>query len=145
VHQVAAQCGLVPGALPGRWVRPAREEGAPPIAVLTVDTQSALAEADASGTPQAAVQRCTLTLDVPQSPASGIGVAGSDGDEPFPVWHQLALALGQALPAVVVDDGGAPISPAAFAAIGDQVRSLYLRLDALDLAAGSAAARRLFS
>lgn len=145
VHQVAGQCGLVPGALPGRWVRPAREDGAPPVVVLTVDTQAALAEADGSGTPQAAVQRCMLTLDVPQSPPSGVGVAGSDGDEPFPVWHRLALALGQALPAAVVDDAGAPIPPAAFAAIGDQVRELYQRLDALDLSAGSAAARRLFS
>jgi hypothetical protein len=145
VHQVAAQCGLIPGALPGRWVRPAREDGAPPIVVLTVDTHTALAEADAGGTPQAAVARCALTLDVPQSPASGIGVAGSDGDEPFPVWHRLALRLAEVLHAVVADDSGQPISPAAFAAIGDQVRELYQRLDALDLAAGSAAARRLFS
>jgi hypothetical protein len=148
LHQTASRAGLVPGALPGRWVRPAREEGAPPIVALLVDTQSALAEADSppgGGTPQAAVRSCQLVLDVPQSPASGIGVAGSDSDEPFPVWHHLALVLAQALPASIVDDSGEPISPAAFAAIGDEVSALYARLEALDLAAGSAAARRLFS
>ncbi|MFY7975136.1 MAG: cell division protein FtsZ [Rubrivivax sp.] len=148
VHQSAARAGLVPGALPGRWVRPAREDGAPPIVVLTVDTQSALAEADApagGATPQVAVRTCQLVLDVPQSPSSGIGVAGSDGDEPFPVWHHTALVLAQALPAVLVDDQGQSISPADFAAIGDEVAALYARLEALELAAGSAAARRLFS
>jgi hypothetical protein len=44
-----------------------------------------------------------------------------------------------------VDDQGAPITLHAFAAIGQELGKLYEQLEALDLAAGSPAARRLFS
>jgi hypothetical protein len=44
-----------------------------------------------------------------------------------------------------VDDYGEPISVHAFAAIDQELAQLYAQLEARDLAAGSAAARRLFS
>ena len=47
--------------------------------------------------------------------------------------------------AAVVDDDGRPLSEAGFAAIGGELGQLYEALAARDLAAGSAAARRLFS
>jgi hypothetical protein len=47
--------------------------------------------------------------------------------------------------ATVVDNDGQPLVLAAFAAIGRELDELYRQLDALDLSAGSPAARRLFS
>ncbi len=135
VQQVAGRQGLVPGAVPGRMVLPGQEEGAPPVLVLAVDAQAALAAL--GDDPQAAaVRHCTLTLDVPQTPAAA---------EPFPAWHLAGKQLADDLDATVVDDQGAPISLHAFAAIGKELDEIYARLEALDLAAGSAAARRLFS
>ena len=132
VQQVAARLGLVPGAVPGRWVLPSPEEGAPPLLVLAVDSQAALAE-----DPQSAVVRdCLLTLDVPQTPAAL---------EPFPAWHLMGKQLADDLDATATDDQGQPITLHAFDAIGKELDDLYLRLEQLDLAAGSPAARRLFS
>ncbi len=134
VQQVAARQGLVPAA-PGRLVLPAEEEGAPPVLVLAVDAQAALAAL--GDDPQAAaVRQCTLTLDVPQTPAAA---------EPFPAWHLIGKQLADDLDATAGDDHGEPISLHAFAAIGKELDEIYQRLEALDLAAGSAAARRLFS
>jgi len=134
VQQVAARQGLVPAA-PGRLVLPADEEGAPPVLVLAVDAQAALAAL--GDDPQAAaVRQCTLTLDVPQTPAAA---------EPFPAWHLIGKQLADDLDATAGDDHGEPISLHAFAAIGKELDGIYGRLEALDLAAGSAAARRLFS
>lgn len=135
VQQVAARAGLVPGAVPGRLVLPAEEEGAPPVLVLAVDAQAALAAL--GDNPQAAaVRQCTLTLDVPQTPASA---------EPFPAWHLLGKQLADELDATAVDDYGEALSLHAFATIGKELDEIYARLEALDLAAGSPAARRLFS
>ena len=135
VQQVAMRLGLVPGAVPGRWVLPSEEEGAPPMLVLAVDAQLALAAL--SEVPQAAaVRECTLTLDAPQTPAAA---------EPFPAWHLMGKQLADDLDASAVDDQGQPISLHAFDAIGRELDELYRQLEALDLAAGSAAARRLFS
>jgi hypothetical protein len=132
VQQVASPLGFVPGALPGRLVLPAAEDGAPPLLVLGIDPQAALAE-----DPQlSSIRRCTLTLDVPQTPAAL---------EPFPVWHRAATALSELLDASVIDDQGQAVTLHAYAAIGHELEDLYRRLQALDLAAGSAAARRLFS
>ncbi len=132
VQQVAARLGFVPGAVPGRLVLPSGEEGAPAMLVLAVDAQAALAE-----DPQAsAIRDCTLTLDVPQTPA---------GKEPFPAWQLAARQLADELDATLGDDEGQPIGLHAFAAIGQELDGLYARLDGLDLPAGSAAARRLFS
>jgi hypothetical protein len=132
VLQVAARLGFVPGPVPGRAVLPAAEEGAPPMLVLAIDPQAALAE-----DPQAtALRTCTLTLDVPQTPAAA---------EPFPAWHRAATRLAEDMDATAVDDQGLPITLHAYAAIGRELSELYGRMEALDLAAGSAAARRLFS
>ena len=132
VQQVAARLGFVPGAVPGRLVLPSGEEGAPPMLVLAVDAQAALAEDPQSS----AIRDCTLSLDVPQTPAA---------KEPFPAWHLAARKLSDDLDATLGDDQGQPISLQAFAEIGQELDSLYLRLEALDVPAGSAAARRLFS
>ncbi len=135
VQQVAARLGFVPGVVPGRLVLPSGEEGAPPMLVLAVDAQAALAALDDE--PQAsAIRDCTLSLDVPQTPAS---------KEPFPAWHLAARKLSDDLDATLGDDQGQPISLQAFAEIGQELDGLYLRLEALDLPAGSPAARRLFS
>jgi hypothetical protein len=132
VQQVVLRQGLVAGSVPGRWVLPGVEEGAPPMLVLSVDAQAAL-----SDDPQAAaVRSCQLTLDVPQTPASV---------EPFPAWHLLSKKLADDLDATAVDDQGQPLTLHAFDAIGREIDDLYQRLERLDLAAGSPAARRLFS
>jgi hypothetical protein len=135
LQQVGQRLGFVPGALPGRLVLPAAEDGAPPVLVLGFDAQAALAEA--SEDPQAgALRQCTLTLDVPQTPAAA---------EPFPAWHRAATRLADELDASAIDDQGQAVTLHAYAGIGQELQGLYARLDELDLAAGSPAARRLFS
>jgi len=132
VQQAAARLGFVTGPVPGRMVLPAAEEGAPPVLVLAVDPQAALADE-----PQAAaVRECVLTLDVPQTPESA---------EPFPAFHRAATTLADDLDATAIDDQGQPITLHAYAVIGQELQKLYRQLEALDLAAGSAAARRLFT
>lgn len=132
LQQCAGQHGFVPGAVPGRLVLPAADEGAPPVLVLSFDAQAALAE-----DPQlAALREAVLALDVPQTAAAA---------EPFPAWYRSANALAEALDATVVDDQGQPVAVQAFAAIGRELEQLYDKLQQLDLTAGSAAARRLFS
>ena len=132
VHQAAARLGFVTGPVPGRLVLPASEEGAPPMLVLSVDPQAALADE-----PQAAaVRECVLSLDVPQTPESA---------EPFPAFHHAATTLAQDLDATPIDNEGQAITLHAYASIGQELQHLYGQLEALDLAAGSAAARRVFS
>lgn len=132
VVQCAARHGFVPGVLPGRLVVPSPEEGAPPLLVLGFDAQAALAD-----DPQAAALReLVLSLDVPQIPQSS---------EPFPQWYELGTALAAELEALAVDDAGRPVTLGDFDAIGRQLDQLYQALESRDLAAGSAAARRLFS
>jgi hypothetical protein len=122
--------------VPGRMVLPAAEDGGPPLLSLSVDTQAAMAAAAEEAPHSSAVRECQLALDVPQTPQSV---------EPFPTWHRVAAALAEELDAAIVDDFGEPITLHAYAAIGRELDQLYAKLDALDLAAGSAAARRLFS
>lgn len=132
VQQAAGRHGFVPGAVPGRLVLPAQEEGAPPVLVLSFDPQAALAEDPG----QAALRELTLSLDVPQTLESA---------EPFAAWQQCARKLAEDLDATLVDDQGQPITLHAFATIGQELDRLYRALESRDLAAGSAAARRLFS
>jgi hypothetical protein len=132
IQQAAARHGFMPGAVPGRLVLPASDEGAPPVLVLAFDAQAALAD----NPQQAAVRECTLVLDVPQTPASA---------EPFPAWHRTATDLSDDMDATAVDDQGQPVTLHAFAAIGRELEHLYAQLEQLDLAAGTPAARRLFS
>lgn len=132
IQQQAQLQGFVPGALPGRLVLPAAEAGAPPMLVLSFDSQAALSE-DPS---QAALRELTLSFDVPQTDAAA---------EPFAAWHALARSLASAMDAVVVDDRGQQLGPPAFAAIDAELKRLYAALAERDLAAGSPAARRVFS
>lgn len=132
LQQSAARHGFVPGALPGRLVLPASEDGAPPVLSLAFDAQAALAD-DAQ---QAAVREVTLALDVPQTPESA---------EPFAAWQQAIRGLAGEMDAAVVDHDGRPITLQHFAGIAVELQALYRRLEARDLAAGTPAARRLFS
>jgi hypothetical protein len=132
IQQCALRHGFVPGAVPGRLVLPAQEEGAPAVLVLGFDPQAALAE-DPN---EAAVHDIVLTLDVPQTEAAA---------EPFAAWQEAARALSKDMDAALVDEAGRPLTLHAFQAIGQELQQLYAALEERDLAAGSAAARRLFS
>lgn len=132
VQQAAGRHGFVAGALPGRLVMPSAEEGAPPVLTLQFDAQAALAE-----DPEAqSLRELTLALDVPQTPAEL---------EPFALWQESARALARDLEAEICDDRGQVLGLHAFAAIDVELKKLYEALAERDLAAGSAAARRLFS
>lgn len=135
LQQVAGRLGFVTGAVPGRLVLPADEPGAPPLLVLNFDARAALA-VQAGDAPGSALREATLVLDLAQS---------AEVLEPYPAWHRSASALAEELDATPVDDYGQPLTLQAFSAIGREVAQVYERLRALDLPAGSPAARRLFS
>jgi hypothetical protein len=132
IQQHAGRHGFVPGVVPGRLVLASSEEGAPPVLTLTFDSQAALAD-DPN---LSAVRDVTLSFDVPQTEAKA---------QPFVSWQASAQALAQGMDASIVDDNGRPLSSESFAAIGSELGQLYAALEGRDLAAGSAAARRLFS
>lgn len=132
IQQCAGRHGFVPGVLPGRAVKPGAEDGAPPVLVLAFDSQAALSDDPAA----AALREVQLSLDVPQTPEAA---------EPFPAWHEAARLLAAEMDATMIDDHGRPITLHAFAAIGEDLKQLYRALESRDLAAGSPAARRLFS
>ena len=132
ILQHAGRHGFVPGALPGRLVLSAQEEGAPPILSLTFDAQAALAD----DPQQAAVRDVTLSFDVPQT---------SQDAQPFAAWQASAQALALGMDAAIVDDNGQMLSGEGFSAIGRELEQLYQALAQRDMAAGSAVARRLFS
>ncbi|MDM4765033.1 cell division protein FtsZ [Pelomonas sp. SE-A7] len=132
VQQLALRQGFVPGAIPGRLVLPSDEEGAPPVLTLSFESQAALAE-----DPQASsLRELTLALDVPQT---------AEGQEPFAAWQEAARGLSRDIEADICDDRGQVLNLHAFAAIDQELGTLYRALASRDLAAGSAAARRLFS
>ena len=132
IQQCAGRHGFVPGVLAGRLVQPGADDASPPVLVLAFDSQAALS--DDPGL--AAVRELRLTLDVPQT---------AEAAEPFPAWHEAARLLAADMDATMIDDHGRPITLHAFAAIRDDLGQLYRALEARDLAAGSPAARRLFS
>ncbi|HEX7382897.1 MAG TPA: cell division protein ZipA C-terminal FtsZ-binding domain-containing protein, partial [Burkholderiaceae bacterium] len=136
LQQQAGRHGFVPGVVPGRMILPAAEEDgsavAPPVLTLEFDPQAALVD-DPN---RAALRSTVLAFDVPQTPAEA---------KPFARWVELARALSDDLDADVLDDRGQPLADASFAAIERELERLYEALAARDLAAGSAAARRLFA
>jgi len=132
IQQHAARHGFVAGSVPGRMVLPGAGDGAPPVLVLSYDAQAALAD-DPN---QSAVRDVMLSFDVPQTEAAA---------EPFAAWQASAQALALGMDAAVVDDNGHSLSGPGFASIGAELARLYENLAARDLAAGSTAARRLFS
>jgi hypothetical protein len=132
VSQAALRHGFVPGAVPGRLVLAALEEGMPPVLALNFEPQAALAE-DPQGS---SLRELTLSLDVPQTP---------EAQEPFASWQEAARGLARDLEADICDDGGHVLNLHAFATIDAELALRYKALAARDLAAGSLAARRLFS
>ena len=132
MHQHASRLGFVAGALPGRLVLPARTAGAQPIMSLSFDTQAALADDPT----QAALLEFTLTIDVPQVPRE---------ERPFERMREAAAVLAQSMDGIISDDRGQPIREDVLDAIGAELTSRYDSLDARELSAGSALARRLFS
>jgi len=132
VQQNAARLGFVAGVIPGRMVIAAPEVGLPPILGLSFDPKAALADDPT----QAAVRKVVLTLDVPQVHRQ---------EQPFPRMCQVARELARVMDGAITDDDGRPLSDAALQAIDRDLQTLYDTLDARDLSAGSAQARRLFS
>jgi hypothetical protein len=132
VEQHVTRHGFVPGVTPGRLVLPSREENAPPMLALIYDSRAALAEDPA----QARLLDVTLAFDVPQTPAT---------EDPFNAWCAAGNALALALDALVSDDQGQFLRPESFPMISEELQDLYAALAERDLAAGSPAARRLFS
>jgi hypothetical protein len=135
VVQHASRHGFVPGAVAGRLVLPAGEDGAPPVVQLSFEPNAALA-ALADDAQHSVVRDVTLSFDVPQT---------DPRFTPFVAWQASAQALALGMDAAIVDDQGQPISEAGFATIGDELEHIYASLRERDLAAGSPAARRLFS
>jgi hypothetical protein len=132
LQQIAARHGFVPGPVPGRLVQPSAEEQAPPVLVLSFDARAALSEEPE----HAALNDATLSLDVPQT---------AEAAEPFAAWQHAARKLADEMDATLVDDQGHPVTLHAFTSIGGELKQMYRALEARDLAAGSASARRLFS
>jgi hypothetical protein len=137
LQQQAARHGFVAGVVPGRLILPGADEDAaggspPPVLSLAFDAQAALLD-DPNRAP---LRSAALAFDVPQTPAEA---------RPFEAWTARAQALAADLDADLVDDRGQPLAPASFDAIGGELQRLYAALSQRDFAAGSAAARRLFS
>lgn len=109
------------------------EDGQRPVPVVQLHFD---AQAELADNPEVPVARATLLLDVAQVPREL---------EPFRRMREAASRLAQALDARQVDDNGTPLSPTALDRIEEQLGQLYATLDARGLAAGSAAAARLFS
>lgn len=132
LHQNAARLGFVAGLIPGRMVLPSGTPGLPALLGLAFDSQAALAE----DPDQAAIRSVTLSLDVPQVERA---------EQPFVRLREAAMALAQAMDGVVTDDAARPLTREAMDVIGSELEQLYDTLDARELSAGSALARRLFS
>lgn len=132
VLQGASRLGFLPGVIPGRLVLPANTAGAPPVLVISFDTQAALAEDPT----QAALRDFTLSLDVPHVNRS---------EQPFVRMRDAAIALAASMEGIIADDKGEVIRAEALDLIGSHLERLYDVLEARDLAAGSPQARRLFS
>lgn len=132
VQQNAARLGLVHGSLPGRMVLPASEPGLPPLLTLVWDPDGTLSD----DPEHAALSDVSLVLEVTQV---------SRHEHALLHLRELAQALSDSMQGVLCDQGGAPLAPRALESIGAELEYLYDQLDARDLSAGSALARRLFS
>jgi hypothetical protein len=132
VQQSAARLGFFTGAIPGRMVLPANQQGHAPILGLAFDTQAAMAE----DPEQTALRELTLSLDVPQVLRT---------EQPFARMCELAIALASSMDGVIIDDNGNFIRPEAMEVIHADLEKLYDTLDGRDLSAGSVLGRRLFS
>ena len=132
VQQNAARLGFVAGVIPGRMVLPAGVAGQPSVLGLSYDSQAALAEDPT----QSAIHELSLNLDVPQV---------NRQEQPFVRMRLAAQQLADTMDGLVTDDNGQLLNAQALDVIGSELEKLYDALDAHDLSAGSALARRLFS
>ena len=132
VQQSAARLGFVAGVIPGRMVVPASTVGLPPVLSLSFDVQAAMAEDPT----QSAIRELAISLDVAQVERSECA---------FQRLREAAQLLAQSMDGVVTDDNNMLLSREAMDSIGAELEKLYDTLEQRDLAAGSAAARRLFS
>jgi hypothetical protein len=132
VQQNAARLGFVPGVMPGRMVLPAGVAGQAPVLGLVYDSQAALAEDPA----QTAIRELSLSLEVTHVDRREQG---------FVRMREAVQRLAVAMDGVVIDDNGQALTAHALDQIGAELEKLYDTLDARELSAGSALARRLFS
>ena len=132
VQQSAARLGFVAGVIPGRMVVPASTPGLPPVLSLSFDVQAAMAEDPT----QSAIRDLAISLDVAQVDRSECA---------FQRLREAAHLLAQSMDGVVTDDNNLLLTRDAMDEIGAELEKLYDTLEQRDLAAGSAAARRLFS
>jgi len=84
----------------------------------------------------AGLDRLTLLLDVPRSPAH---------TRAFGHMLETGLELARRVGGELIDDQGKPVAPGADVLIDEQLQTLYGQLDAAGLAAGSRRARRVFA
>ncbi|MDH5206987.1 MAG: cell division protein FtsZ, partial [Hylemonella sp.] len=96
------------------------------------DPQAALAEDPA----QTAIRELNLSLDVAQVERA---------EQPFVLLREVIRHLAQTMEGLIIDDDGQPLAEAAMDQIAFELENLYDNLDARELSAGSALARRLFS
>ncbi|AVP57830.1 cell division protein FtsZ [Pulveribacter suum] len=132
VQQNAARLGLVPGAMPGRMVLAAASAGLPPVLTLAYDAQAAMSD----DPEQSALREVSLSLDVAQV---------TRGEQPFARLRDVAQELCEAMDGVLCDQNGMPLPAMAIDPIANDLEQLYDQLDARELSAGSALARRLFN
>lgn len=131
VTQIAAKHGFVPAG-PGRMVMPASMPQMPAILALSYDSQAALAD----DPEQSALREVLLSLDVPHV---------SRSEKPFEKMRIAAEALCAEMDGVICDQNGTPLPVMVVDPIAQDLDNLYDQLEQRDLAAGSLAARRLFS
>ncbi|GAB2483916.1 cell division protein ZipA C-terminal FtsZ-binding domain-containing protein [Comamonas humi] len=131
VMQIASKHGFVQAG-PGRMVMPSSIAQMPPILALSFDAQAALAD-DPEQTP---LREVLLSLDVPHV---------SRSEAPFEKMRSAAEALCGEMDGVICDQNGTPLPVMVVDPIAQDLENLYDQLEERDFAAGSLAARRLFS
>lgn len=141
LQQHAQRAGFVAGAIPGRWVLGGARFD---MIALSIDSQVAMAD-DVSLVP---IRKLALTLEVPQV-ARG-GERGGESPEinlgrPFDVMSDVAIRLCASMEATILDEQGLVVDAAALERTATELETVYDRLDAAGLSAGSLLAKRLFS
>jgi hypothetical protein len=131
IQQHAARLGFVMGLIPGRMVLPSEQAGLPLLS-LSFDTQAAMAEDQALS----AIREFTLSLDVPQIAVENL---------PFERMREVACSLADNMEGLITDGDGQVLNDVALDQIASDLLVLYEALNARELSAGSAQARRLFS
>jgi hypothetical protein len=94
------------------------------------------ADAESFDAGMAGVDRLSLLLDVPSSPADA---------RAFGRMVDIGMELGQRIGAELVDDQGRPLQPGAEVAIDERLQTLCAQLQAAGLEAASPRARRVFA